>query len=336
MPWEYWRLAGKIVMGYVSYGVPYKGSKREIAQFIVDNMSVAETFVDLFAGGCAVTHAAMLSGKYKRFVANDIDKMPIALFKDAMDGKFHNERRWISRENFFKMKDNDAYVKICWSFGNAGSSYMYSREIEPYKKAFHYAVVLDEWDLFREFLPEVFETVYKALRDVKGSRARRLRTGWAIVEGVKAAGDSSLLDKNAFYRSVRTAQRRGHYPHLASLERVERLRFLEMKRPENLEMYNTDYTQVDIPKNSVVYCDPPYFGTTGYNGMIFNHERFYDWLRTRDYPVWVSEYRMPNDFVCVATTKKKEQMCAMGVNIKEEKLFIYKRWADKVWHPTLF
>jgi len=44
------------------YGLPYKGSKNGIAKKIVDALPAGEVFVDLFAGGCAVTHAAMLSG----------------------------------------------------------------------------------------------------------------------------------------------------------------------------------------------------------------------------------------------------------------------------------
>lgn len=53
-------------------GVPYQGSKNFIAQQIVDFLPRAETFVDLFAGGCAVTHAAILSGKFSNFIANDL------------------------------------------------------------------------------------------------------------------------------------------------------------------------------------------------------------------------------------------------------------------------
>lgn len=55
------------------YGLPYKGSKNSIAEWIVDNLPPADTFVDLFFGGGAVTHRAMLTGKYKHFIINDID-----------------------------------------------------------------------------------------------------------------------------------------------------------------------------------------------------------------------------------------------------------------------
>ena len=52
------------------YGVPYQGSKNKIAGWVIDNLPEDEILVDLFAGGCAVTHAALLSGKWNRIVAN--------------------------------------------------------------------------------------------------------------------------------------------------------------------------------------------------------------------------------------------------------------------------
>lgn len=42
------------------YGVPYQGSKNSIAEKIINIIPSAENFYDLFAGGCAITHCAML------------------------------------------------------------------------------------------------------------------------------------------------------------------------------------------------------------------------------------------------------------------------------------
>ena len=131
------------------YGVSYKGSKNGIAKWVVDALPKAKHFYDLFAGGCAVTHAALLSGKYELFYANDIDVAP-QLFLDAINGKYRNETRWISREDFVRLKDTDPYVRYCWSFGNTGRSYLYSKEIEPWKKALHYARVFKDFSLLHE------------------------------------------------------------------------------------------------------------------------------------------------------------------------------------------
>ena len=126
----------------MQYGLPYQGSKNAIAEKIVSLFPAAENFYDLFAGGCAITHRAMIEGRWQNYYANDIDVVP-SMFNSAVKGEFKNEKRWISREDFFRLKDNDLYVSICWSFGNSRREYLYSKEIEPWKKALHYARVLE-------------------------------------------------------------------------------------------------------------------------------------------------------------------------------------------------
>ena len=118
------------------YGLPYQGSKSKLAERIVALLPPATHLYDVFAGGCAITHAALLSGKFKEVHANDITDS-VTLFEDALNGKYENESRWISREDFFRLKDSDPYVRIVWSFGNNQQTYLYSKEIEPYKKAVH-------------------------------------------------------------------------------------------------------------------------------------------------------------------------------------------------------
>lgn len=93
-----------------------------------------------------MTHCALLSGKWGSVLANDLAMGP-QLFKDAIDGKYQNDTRWISRDDFFRLKDTDPYVKYCWSFGNDGRSYLYGKTIEEYKRAVHnsfFATAIDE------------------------------------------------------------------------------------------------------------------------------------------------------------------------------------------------
>ena len=109
------------------------GSKRKIAEDIVRELPRGEVLVDLFAGGCAITHCALLSGKWRMIIANDVTDV-VQLFGDAVAGKYHDECRWISRKDFFRLKDTDPYVRYCWSFGNNGTGYMYAPEMERFKK----------------------------------------------------------------------------------------------------------------------------------------------------------------------------------------------------------
>lgn len=142
------------------YGIPYQGSKNAIAAHIVaEFLPPSACLVDIFAGGCAITHAALEAG-WRKVIANDISDAP-ELFAAAARGEYKNEKRWISREDFARLKNKDVYVRYCWSFGNNANDYMYSIEIEPWKKALHYARVLGDCSLLRDILQE----------DCDGSRA---------------------------------------------------------------------------------------------------------------------------------------------------------------------
>ena len=106
-------------------GVPTKGSKNAIAKWVVEQLPSAESFVDIFCGGCSITHAALLSGKYKSFIINDIDERMPQFFIDSIYGKYttQNQTEWISREDFFRRID-EPYISCCWSFGNDGVTYI--------------------------------------------------------------------------------------------------------------------------------------------------------------------------------------------------------------------
>jgi hypothetical protein len=134
----------------MKYGLPYKGSKNKLAERIVRLLPKRTHLVDLFCGGCAVSHAALLMGKYEHIHINDINWMCPTLFIDALNGKYNDENRWISREDFFRLKDTDPYVAVVWSFGNNLRDYLYSKEIEPLKKAIHYAMFFSDYSLGKE------------------------------------------------------------------------------------------------------------------------------------------------------------------------------------------
>lgn len=92
----------------------------------------------------------MLSGKYAKFVVNDISGNA-ELFADAIAGKYENERRWISSEEFHKLKKSDAYVRVLWSFNNCQTNYLYSKEREPWARALHFTRVFGDCSQFKAF-----------------------------------------------------------------------------------------------------------------------------------------------------------------------------------------
>ena len=64
-----------------------------------------------------------------------------------------------------------------------------------------------------------------------------------------------------------------------------------------------DYKDLEIPPNSLIYCDIPYKNTTKYStSKSFNYKEFYQWCREQHslgHQIFVSEYEMPDDFICV-------------------------------------
>ena len=403
----------------MNYGLPYKGSKNSIAKWVISNLPASHTFVDLFAGGCAVTHAAILSGKFGRFIANDITEYP-QVFRDAIDGKYRNECRWISREDFFRLKDIDPYVRLCWSFGNDMKTYMYAPEVERFKKHMHaiffagtptsarlawkgfvreFAKVRDEigeltqkvlklcaacdvapqynadgtlntkaihTDVFRvksaylrKYLQNALKLSGLTQKDVDrhlGNYMSRhyfgesqwmlpsseqyeklqeilpaLTIPWASLnESLQSLQSLERLERLQSLQSLESLQ---SLQSLQSLERLERLQRLEsLQSLERLKLSRKDYSDVAIPPGATVYCDPPYANTTGYIDD-FDHERFYRWLRSMEFPVFVSEYSMPDDFICLASIDKACTYSSSKTIKRVEKMFVHERWADAVRRP---
>lgn len=70
-----------------------------------------------------------------------------------------------------------------------------------------------------------------------------------------------------------------------------------------------DYAELDPPAGAVVYCDPPYAGTTGYSAVgKFDHARFWDTMDAwsdRGCHVYVSELEAPDHWVPLLTIKRQ-------------------------------
>lgn len=314
-----------------NYGVSYKGSKSRIVDKLVTAIPYkgVDNFYDLFAGGCAVTHKMLLEGRYEHYYANDYDGQALRLFNDGIHGKYRGEKRWISREDFIKLKDKEPYVACCWSFGNNQRDYLYSRKLEPYKKACHYAIVFGDFGLLRELCPEVCNVCIEALDGVKNTHERRIKFGPTIVKWLKAHGTPEMVENNPLYSSCHVkhdtkTRPKGTMRDLQSLERLERL-----------EISTSDYRLVEIKPNSVIYCDPPYSSTNTYSKKSstkqpFSHEEFYDWCCEQKELVLVSEYDMPSDrFTEVWNTKHVQSLCATKTSEVCERLFVPTRQLDK-------
>lgn len=78
----------------MTYGMPYCGSKSRIAMDVIAILPKARVLVDLFAGGCAITHAALMSGRYDCIIANDVTDIA-GFFCRAVRGEIPEPPRFV-------------------------------------------------------------------------------------------------------------------------------------------------------------------------------------------------------------------------------------------------
>ena len=102
----------------------------------------------------------------------------------------------------------------------------------------------------------------------------------------------------------------------------------QLPKIKDVNFVHCEYQYLEIPDNSLIYCDPPYEGTTSYKDG-FNHADFWQWCRDKSnegHIVFVSEYNAPNDFECIKEVVTNTQLgngCNTGNQTKYEKLFTY-------------
>ena len=285
----------------MKYGFSYRGSKSDIAEKIINILPKAKNLYDLFAGGCAITHCALLSEKWDRVIANDLQGS-VTLFLDAIKGKYKNESRWISREQFFAEKDKDNYIRWIWSFGNNGADYLFGKDIEQIKKEAHEYLFANGYD----------GTQYSRITLIKRFKEDKDITGRFEIQRLEQLEKLERLER------------------LEQLEQLEKLEQLErLQQLEQLTVYSEDYRDVKIEENSVVYCDIPYnqktVKTEKYYGIEFDKKSFYEWAKNAQFPVYFSSSFCDDSFFTEVFSVKKE--CRMnnknshGKKIITERLF---------------
>ena len=301
------------------YGIPYQGSKNSIAREIVRFLPAAGTLVDICAGGCAITHAALelcegIAPKWERIISNDVNPMPGKLFRDAIDGKYAHETRWISREDFHRLKGSDPYVAYCWSFGNNASDYLYAEEVEPWKRAVHYARVLGDREPLRAFGIESDGSRADIRENEQEYKEKYIR--WWLSQPWARSGQVENHKKRL--ESLQSLE------NLESLARLERLQSLAILPALNrLTQTALSYECVEIPEDSVVYADIPYQDTECGSYKVFDHQDFFDWAARQRVPVFISSYQIDDPrFVCVWERGKRCLLQAGGgVALRTERIY---------------
>lgn len=279
------------------YGIPYQGSKGTIAKEICKIFPNAENFYDLFGGGFSIMHCMLetRTSDFKKFHFNEIRPGVCELVVRAIIGEYNYKifkPKWVSREDFFAKKDSNPYIKLFWSFGNDGRSYLFGKKIESYKKSLHNAVVSNEFD----------EVAINALGIYK------FEEGLSIKE--------RRLMVRQLVKSLNPEVPRDVLEQLQSLQQLEQI--------EHIAFYETSYEKVPILDNSIIYCDIPYMNTKDYDkNNTFDRGAFLDWAHAQKEPVFISEYEILDPrFKEVFSIKKRSLMAAGNKRIiKVERVY---------------
>ena len=110
-------------------------------------------------------------------------------------------------------------------------------------------------------------------------------------------------------------------------QRAKKSAIKQSKLLQGVRLVCSTYDNLEIPEKSIIYCDPPYQGTTSYKDG-FSHEAFWQWCRDKSkegHKVYISEYSAPDDFECIWEMDVSSNLSKTKNSKKAtEKLFIYR------------
>lgn len=278
--------------------IPYMGSKRKSAQQIYQTIKnfnpEANTIVYLFCGGFAISEKFYQNGF--NVISNDKNKHVVALIDQTVNKGLDEKKclEFITRQMFediTKINQNKypdwyvGYTQCIWSFGNTQTNYLFGKDVEPIKKAGHDLVIDKNPDSVLRLFPKFPQKYLDGILNQSSWQKRRI----------------------ALLRVAQVLKGK----QLEQLERLQQLQQLgRFERLQQLIIKNMSYNEVEIPKNAIIYCDPPYQGTAEYKEGGFNHKLFWDWARdiSKTNKIYISEYSAPTDFKPLLSFEQKSTL----------------------------
>ena len=299
------------------FGLSYMGSKSRFWRWLLQRIPACGTFYDIFAGGCSVGHMMGHFDRCEKVVFNDVNAMPLTMFRMAISGQLPPPA-WMGSEEFRERNKAGDPLSLLFSFGAKTSSFFCSKAIEPWQKELFQAKITGDYSFFSGIL---------RTDDFCGlSRAWSRKHLDLLNEAAKAFAPEGVAWSDKAYTTLCRS-----FP----LEKRERLsRFDELPINLPIEFRNTDYRVAaeDAAEDDVIYADPPYQGKVGY-GVAFDNAEFWEWCRQpRSALLIISEYSAPPDFVEVWA---KQVTCAMSPNGEVgrpiERLFVHNSQKKLYW-----
>lgn len=260
-------------------GLPYVGNKGQKAEKIIDILPAGNRLIDVFGGGGSISLTASSSGKWAEVVYNDRRETVVNLLKALIEDSPHFDLMkyiYMDRETFCNWRDNmpdsieRTLVLTVWSFGNNLRDYLWGKKTEKEKLL-----------------------VTRAL--FSGNTCTQLDGLYLY-----AKNETTISGKYTVYHKWRRNR-------LKQLERLQQLQQLQqMDQLQKIEFLTLDYRSLEIGPEDVIYCDPPYIGTSKkYDG--FDDEDFQRWLaKCPAKQIYISEYtQLPHTEVAFVLGKKQ-------------------------------
>lgn len=283
------------------YGLPYKGSKNTIAEMIVDALPTGSNFCDCCCGGGAILQAATLSGKFQSVTGYDINKAIVGLIEATMidHGTIDYEKvQLVTKEQFYERRDRNETVedwlsRYIASFGFNGMEYLWGENRLKYKYLMQNAISLPTVEERRNALRDFITLVTKERPNLSDDDFKNLC----------------------------------HIEQASNLARIHQVEDIMRNRKTKTKLQVFCGSMFDIPfeKYDVLYFDPPYAGTKGYQNKQFSSLMFKALLKVlveSGKTVFVSEYNSPDPmFTEIWSAKKRMTQDAYKNTTVTEKLF---------------
>lgn len=312
-------------MDKMLFGIPYVGSKARIGKELISKMlelkPQAHIFIDLFGGGGGMSYNACQFPNFDKIIYNDLNYQVYNainfLNKNIIDGTFIDfynklESTIINRDQFFNLDLNDPFSFIlnrCYSFGNKGDTYIYSKD-KYEEKLIVESFILDPEKYYEEFkslgyLDKTFNYNYFKHEDLL-TRKRYLQ--------------KYLEPKNYYFMRFQARDRIEHFKTLNLIKKGD---------IEKIKTYNLPYDKVPLEgfneDEVIIYCDPPYEEADYYrNKDAFDNKALYEWAINNKFLVFISSYRVSDERL--KEVYSLDIINSMGAKNKheKEKLFINK------------
>ena len=315
------------------YFIPYMGCKQNIAYSLMITIAQrhpkAKYFWDVFGGGGSMSFMAQQFGL--KVFYNEKNEGIYNLLNFLLHNKIPDDWfKFVDRETFEKHKNlNDPYsamIKVVYSFGNNNKSYLFGKDKEEQKKIIHNLIVYNDK-----------EALDKLNKDYNLN--------------IKLCNSDNLNTRYLFFLKQIRNNKKLHKTQIENLERIQGLE--RIQNIQNIQLFNLDYKDLKIdtpPEETIIYCDPPYRGTTQYitnlnegeNKTItyysektkrkytktetahFDNEEFDEWFKNLEYTAYLSEYNAP--FKKIVSFSKNQLLSATNNSkVVQENLYFNEK-----------